>query len=571
MRLKQIRRVPGFVAAFSLAALLVAAVAVAADNLIFVDDGDTVTVGPDDPNVMSFGAVACDEETSLTAVLQLRHQGGGQVFKSGSSVTLSGTVGGDDASAVTAGGNTITLPMGWATSTNGTLSDSITSTVKIHPTAEGAGSATITYSATGTGTDNQPLTRTRDTAVQVSWTAGSCNQPPPTPGAPTLDSASTSPNQGVFGLTWAASTDPDGDPVSYRLEHKDNDDAGYAAVTGATALGINAFSFTSAAREAEGTWAYRVQASDGTLQSAYSGDSGAIKVDRSGPSAPTASFDRASEDTAGGWFKDTVTVSYSNSTDGLLADGSAGSGVASNGTSQTFITSATHTYSGTATDNAGNSSAATTGAVKVDATNPSVSISGCPTGPVIAGSSQSVTVSASDAHSDLASDSVQNGATVTLDTSLIGPGSTSVTAKDKVGHTAQATCNYSVAYAFAGFLAPINGQAVNAGKTGRTYPIKWQLKRDDGGGNLVLISDAEALALVGQMSAGQSSVQCGSLIGPSDALEEATTGSTVLRYDSVDDQFIYNYKAPSTVGCYVFGIRKHDGATTKQVQFNFTR
>ena len=104
-------------------------------------------------------------------------------------------------------------------------------------------------------------------------------------------------------------------------------------------------------------------------------------------------------------------------------------------------------------------------------------------------SAQSVTVSASDAHSGLASDSVQNGASVTLDTSSIGPAMASVTAKDKVGHTTtSAPCNYSVAYGFVGFLAPINGDAVNSGKTGRTYPIKWRLNRDDGTGNLVPIS-----------------------------------------------------------------------------------
>jgi hypothetical protein len=480
----------------------------------------------------------------------------------------------------TAGANPVTFNVTSSQSTKVSLDSSTITfpgcdeanaqTVGYTAVAEGSSVISVSYASGGkTGTQTASAYGTSDT---MTVTVTSPNAAPTVPGTPTLDSLSSTPNQGIFGLTWAASTDPDEDSVTYQLQHQDADDSAYSDVTGATALTSNSFSFTESAAEAEGTWTYKVRASDGALQSAYSGASSQIKVDKTGPSAPTAAFDRSPEDASGNWFKDTVTVSYSGSTDGALLDGSAGSGVASHGTSQTFSTSNTHSYSGTATDNAGNSSAATTGSVKVDATNPSVSLSGCPTGPVIAGSTQSVTVSASDAHSGLASDSVQNGASVTLDTSSIGPAMASVTAKDKVGHTTtSAPCNYSVAYGFVGFLAPINGDAVNSGKTGRTYPIKWRLNRDDGTGNLVPISDADALALVGQMSAGQSSVSCGSLIGPSDALEEATTGSTALRYDSVDDQFIYNYKAPSTAGCYVFGIRKHDGATTKQVQFNFTR
>ena len=594
-RLKQIRRLPAMTAALAIAGLASATVAFG-DTLFADGDGLAPIADQAGGNNLAFaGTVDCGKDSTKPAMVGVRRNGNygaASVFQNGATVTVDvEEITGTDSSAVTVtfgtdetATDTIDLPSGWqSVNNNDFAADTVTSNVTIHPSASGAGSATIKYRASGTASNDTATTErvhTVSDTMTVSWAAGSCNEPPPTPGTPTLASGSSSPNQGVFGLAWDASTDPDEDPVTYQLQHKDANDVAYSDVTGATALTSNSFSFTSSAPEIpEGTWTYRVRASDGTLQSAYSGGSGPIKVDRTGPSAPTASFDRTPEDTDGDWFKDTVTVSYSGSTDGLLPDLSAGSGVASHGTAQTFgvggvapfNTSGTHSYSGTATDNAGNSSDPTTGTVKVDATNPSVSISGCPSGPVIAGSSQSATVSASDDHSGLATDSVQNGASVTLDTSSIGSGSATVTAKDKVGRTAQATCNYSVAYGFVGFLAPINGDAVNAGKTGRTYPIKWRLNRYDTAGNLVLISDAEALALVGQMSAGQSSVSCGSLIGPSDALEEVTTGSTALRYDSVDDQFIYNYKAPSVAGCYAFGIRKHDGVTTKQVNFNFTR
>jgi hypothetical protein len=74
------------------------------------------------------------------------------------------------------------------------------------------------------------------------------------------------------------------------------------------------------------------------------------------------------------------------------------------------------------------------------------------------------------------------------------------------------------------------------------------------------------------MSAGQKQVSCSSFsLMPEDLLEESSTGATSLRYDAGADQFIYNYKAPSTTGCYVLGIRMADGHNTKQVNFTFTR
>ncbi len=74
------------------------------------------------------------------------------------------------------------------------------------------------------------------------------------------------------------------------------------------------------------------------------------------------------------------------------------------------------------------------------------------------------------------------------------------------------------------------------------------------------------------MSGGQKQTDCSSFqLLHTDPLEMATTGETGLRYDSAGDQFIYNYKAPSTMGCYIFAIRKADGLNTKQVDFRFTR
>jgi hypothetical protein len=104
------------------------------------------------------------------------------------------------------------------------------------------------------------------------------------------------------------------------------------------------------------------------------------------------------------------------------------------------------------------------------------------------------------------------------------------------------------------------------GKVGRTYPIKWQLKDATG----ALISDAAAQALVSSMSGVAQKANCATFAG-SDALEEYTAGNTVLRYDATSDQFIYNYKAPSSPVCQAFVVSKADGVNSKQANFNFTK
>ena len=148
---------------------------------------------------------------------------------------------------------------------------------------------------------------------------------PTTPGTPGLSSG-TSPNGGAFALAWSASTDPEAVPVTYTLQHQDADDAAYSDV--AAALTSPAFAFSAGAPEAEGTWRYRARASDGTLTSAFSSDSAVVKVDRTAPLAPTASADRSPDYPGdGGWYRDTVTVSFAANGDPALPDASAGSGV----------------------------------------------------------------------------------------------------------------------------------------------------------------------------------------------------------------------------------------------------
>lgn len=109
-----------------------------------------------------------------------------------------------------------------------------------------------------------------------------------------------------------------------------------------------------------------------------------INIDKTPPNAPSASVYPAAAYTDGSgtnWYKDSVTVSFTGNGDPLLADGSAGSGVASLTGPQTFGSTsadpATGAFSvdGTATDNAGNVSTPTTVAGKVDWQAPVVTAS----------------------------------------------------------------------------------------------------------------------------------------------------------------------------------------------------
>jgi len=174
-----------------------------------------------------------------------------------------------------------------------------------------------------------------------------------------------------------------------------------------------------------------VRASDnlGAQSPGYGESLDLLKVDKTKPNAPSAAADRSPDYAGGGgWYKNTVTVSFTSNGDPNLADGSAGSGVASVSAQQTFNTSGSHTASGTATDNAGNFSLATTLNVQVDATKPSVNIT-CPSS-VVLGSSANASRTASDAHSGLATAA---SGTVALNTSSVGSKTASApTATDNV-------------------------------------------------------------------------------------------------------------------------------------------
>jgi hypothetical protein len=346
--------------------------------------------------------------------------------------------------------------------------------------------------------------------------------------------------------------------------HKDNVTATFTATDNLSGFGSSAsMTVTGTATtsgEGRGVTVGSPAFTDNAGNSAVAGaeTSAGFNIDTSAPNPPTAATDRTPEDAVGGWFRNTVTVGYS-STDPDLADGSAGSGIASPGTNQTFNTSNTHSYSGLATDNAGNVSNATTGTVKVDATKPSVNLT-CPTSPILLGSTASANWNASDAHSGLATPA--NGS-IALDTRSVGSKMASApagTASDRVGLESDASnsCSYNVVYSHSSILQPINTAPVDpmsVFKINSTVPVKVQLT----GGSASVTNAVITIAIARQNN---------SLVG--DWTDEgvvstaASTTGNLLRYDASSNQYIFNLGTKSlSAGTYRITLSFDDGTTTE--------
>jgi hypothetical protein len=283
-------------------------------------------------------------------------------------------------------------------------------------------------------------------------------------------------SSGLFTLGWTG-PDPSEFEITYTLQHRNAEQEEFSDV--ATGIASLQYAFTGGGEE-EGTWTYRVQGYDASanLTTAWSEPSEAVKVDKTPPTPPIATPDRAPDYAGGGgWYKDTVTVSFAEGSDPALSDTSPGSGVNPSSISPpvTFNTDGSHTASGTEADNVGNLSGPGELTVQVDATAPTLEIS-CPaTAPV--GSSTHATVSASDAQSGLASDP---SGTVPINTSKAGPQTITRTATDNVGHETTTSCTTEVVNTrvistrVKGKLIVKSGEAVQLTSTAVTAAVEVQ-------------------------------------------------------------------------------------------------
>jgi hypothetical protein len=216
-------------------------------------------------------------------------------------------------------------------------------------------------------------------AYDATYLAAPANQPPTDPGAPYLDAGSITPNNtGNFKVDWTASTDPDeGDTVTYELQKHDASTSTFTSV--ASGITTNSYTFSN---ESEGTYTYRVQASDnhGALSAWATDSSPIVVVDKTAPNAPTGSAGTPDYAGGGGWYRDSATVVWSANGDPNLADASAGSGVDASTVGPSDILTASGTATDTVFDNAGNESSEGSVGVQVDASAPTYDCGTLPTG-----------------------------------------------------------------------------------------------------------------------------------------------------------------------------------------------
>jgi hypothetical protein len=109
---------------------------------------------------------------------------------------------------------------------------------------------------------------------------------------------------------------------------------------------------------------------------------------------------------------------------------------------------------------------------------------------------------------------------------------------------------FELSYNFVGFNSPVkNPPAINIVQAGRTVPLKWQLVAGGGG----YISDLMAVT-----SIAYEQVSCqdynNTMENPVEVTE--TSGISGLHYDSIENQYIYNWKSDITMTgkCYMFTL-----------------
>jgi hypothetical protein len=196
---------------------------------------------------------------------------------------------------------------------------------------------------------------------------------------------------------------------------------------------------------------------------------------------------------------------------------------------------------------------------RYDATKPTISITAPAAGPYLLNQVVRVAFSCNDALSGVAScvGTVANNGS--LDTSVVGRQSFTVSATDAAGNSASAVVEYQVSYPWAGFFQPVdNLPTVNSVKAGSAVPIKFSL-----GGN-------QGLNIFAAGYPASQSKSC-STGAPVDEIEQTVTaGASSLQYDAGAGQYIYVWKTEKAWAgqCRQLTVRLADG-TDHQAAFTF--
>lgn len=143
--------------------------------------------------------------------------------------------------------------------------------------------------------------------------------------------------------------------------------------------------------------------------------------------------------------------------------------------------------------------------------------------------------------------------------STFAPGATTVTctATDASGKTGSASFQVTVSFDRSGFYQPIDmNDVVNTVRRGSVVPVKFEIF----GANSVEIVDTSAIKAI----TFKGSSDC-TASAATDTIETLAASPTVLRYDAGAGQFIYNWKTPTTPGCYSLTMTTTDAQSISAI------
>jgi hypothetical protein len=282
---------------------------------------------------------------------------------------------------------------------------------------------------------------------------------------------------------------------------------------------------------------------DSVGHTATAGPISGIQIDRKAPSISNVSavtgvspgFNPSTNYLADTWTNKDVKVSWACS--------DAGSGPASASPFQTFSDEgATGSVTPSCDDNVGNSATGTAfSPIKIDKTKPTVSVVGFNDGAVFTTTDTLPNVGCNVTDNLSGAVNSSPAAVKTKDTRTTnGTGSVTYTCTgtDNASNSDTASKSFSVIHTGAsGILQPINPDNTSVFSRGRAVPVKFQLAGDGAGTSFPNGFNTSGWKLE------RIQVNCSSGFDLADAVVESVpsnTPSTVFRYDSTADQYIYN-------------------------------
>jgi hypothetical protein len=233
-----------------------------------------------------------------------------------------------------------------------------------------------------------------------------------------------------------------------------------------------------------------------------------------------------------------------------------------------------HSITAKATDAALNTSQASSAlSVRIDTVNPTVEVSGFSNGDIFYKGDPNATLPTPgcDVNDPTPTSGIyqQSGPSLKQGTGLnsegVGSATYSCSAEDNAGNLGSDEESYSVLYARnGGILQPINPDNSSVFSRGRAVPVKFQLDFDQPNGFGTSLWTLQRIQ-----------VSCGNLA------EELTTEpvssvtpSSVFRYDSTADQYIYNadFRDKASGSCWYVSVNLNDGsAPLKSAYFKLQR